>query len=253
MKKLLLILTLLPLLLFGKTIELNENNTISFNQAFTGTYVAQKQVESIGLCMQNIDKEIYVVLYSPGGSISAGQMFIDTLNALPCTFHTISLTAASMAYQTVQNLGTRYVVPSALLMSHRAQISGLSGELGGDLNEVIKMLEDSVTELEEVASKRVGISLEKYRALIADELWLTAKKAVKTNHADEVVNVVCHKSLLGTRVETMRTFFGNIDVEFSNCPIIVSPLRVVQNNTMKTDKTFLEYFNNISNRIEFSL
>lgn len=244
---------LLPALTFGaKTIELNSSNTINFNQAFDGMFVAKKQIEAMNLCGKNQGKDIYIVLYSPGGSISAGQLFFDTLKALPCKFHTITITAASMRYQTVQNLGKRYIISSGLLMSHRAQISGLGGELGGDLDQVIKMLHDNVTELEEVAANRIGISLENYRNQIKDELWLTAREAVKANHADEIINVRCNENLMGSHMETVRTFFGNFQVEFSNCPIITAPISVRGSNYEDVMR-FTNYFTNITKRIELFL
>lgn len=252
MKKLLAILLLVPTLLFAKTIELNSNNSINFNQAFTPMFVAKKQIEAITTCAKNVGKDIYVVLYTPGGSISAGQLFFDTLNALPCKFHTITVFAASMGYMSVQNLGDRYILPSGILMSHRASVSGLSGEIGGELDQTIKLLKDNVTELEQQASNRVGISLEKYRSDISDELWLTAQTAVKTNHADEVVLVKCNEDLMGTYVETVNTFFGSFKAEFSNCPIITAPISVRTSNQSDYVK-FMNYFTNITKRIKATL
>lgn len=252
MKKLIAILMLLSFAAFGKTIELNENNTINFNQAFSMEYVAKKQIEAIKLCAGNIGSTINVVLYTPGGSISAGQLFFDTLKALPCTFDTITVFAASMGYQTVQNLGKRYIIPSGVLMSHRASVSGLSGEIGGELDEMVKHLKDNVTELEVIAANRVGITLNDYRNFIRDELWLTANEAVKKNHADESILVTCDKSLMTTYVETIRTIFGNFEVEFSNCPVIVGPLSV-NGMSLESENQFREYFTNITRRVGATL
>ena len=252
MKKLLAILLLLPTLAFAKTINLDSKNTINFNQAFSGPYIALKQIEAINLCGKNVNSDIYIVAYTPGGSISAGQLFFDTLKALPCKFHTITIFSASMGYQMTQNLGKRYILPSGTLMSHRASVSGISGELGGELDSIIKNLTDSVTDLETIASKRVGITLEAYREAIRDELWLTAEEAVRLNHADEIVLVQCGKSLMGTHIEEVRTFFGTYSVEFSDCPIITSPLRVVGSNTTDIEK-IQDYVMNIRNRTQATL
>lgn len=255
MKKLLAVLLLLPTLLMAKprTIELNENNTISFNQAFTSGYVSLKQVEAINLCLLNIGEEINIALYTPGGSIAAGQLFFDTLNALPCKFNTITLFSASMGYQTVQNLGRRYILPSGTLMSHRASISNLSGELGGELDSIMKLLKTNVKEMEIVAANRVGITLEKYRSDISDELWLTGADAVKSNHADEVVLVKCDKSLLSTRIQRFNTIFGPVDVEFSNCPIIIAPLSIRRASNEEAYNEVKSYFSNIKKRVGFTL
>lgn len=255
MKKLLAIMLLLPTLVLAKTktIELNKNNTINFNEAFSMEYVAVKQIEAIVLCAKNVGKTINVVLYTPGGSVSAGQLFFDTLNGLPCKFNTITIFSASMGYQTVQNLGKRYILPSGILMSHRAYISGLSGEIGGELDSTIQMYKDNIEELETVAAKRVGISLKEYQKQIRDELWMTGEQAVKLNHADEVVLAKCDNTLMKTTKTTVRTFFGSFIVEYSNCPLIVGPLSVKAGNKFSNVKKYLEYRKNLTKKVTTSL
>ena len=75
---------------------------------------------------------------------------------------------------------------------------------------------------------------------------------MRLNHADEIVLVQCGKSLMGTHIETVRTFFGNYEVEFSDCPIITSPLRVVGSNTADIEK-IQDYVMNIRNRTQATL
>lgn len=250
MKLILTLLMLVSLSAFGKTITLNSKNTINFNQAFTPEFVAKKQLEAINLCSSTPNSEIYIVLYTPGGSVSAGQLFFDTLNALPCKFHTITIFSASMGYITVQNLGNRYILPSGILMSHRASIRGLSGEIGGELDKMFNLLKTNISEINKGVSKRVGLSVNDYESLIADELWLTGTKAVETKHADELALVNCDESLLGTYNETVRTFFGAFDVEFSKCPIITAPISV--NGSGSTDRLF-DYFTNIEKYVRMEL
>lgn len=234
---------------YAKTITLTEGNSINFNNEFSGQFVATKQLEATKKCYANEGSDIYVVLYTPGGSVSAGQLFFDTLNALPCNFHTITIFAASMGYQTVQNLKNRYILSSGILMSHRASISGLSGEIGGELNQILSLFESNVKELNTIAANRVGITLEQYEKLIADELWLTASKAVETGHADEVVLAKCDKNLSGSVIQKFRTFFGMVDVEFAKCPLITSPLSVKVSNDQEINYV-LDYYGNLSNHIK---
>lgn len=246
MKKLLTILLLLPSLAFSmKTINLTESNTINFNSKFTNGFVAKKQKEAIGKCLKNPNSEINVVLYTPGGSVSAGQLFFDTLKALPCKFNTITIFAASMGFSTVQSLGNRYILPSGILMAHRASVSGIGGELGGELDSLMSLLKDNVTSLEIDAAKRIGIDLKTYRELIRDELWLTSSKAVKGNYADEVVLASCDNSLLGTYTERVDGFFGSFEVTFSKCPLITGVLGV---RALSRDSNYVllnKYYNNI--------
>ena len=226
-----------------KTIELSEKNTINFNNSFNSTFIAKKQIEAVAKCMANVGSEITIVAYSPGGSISAGQLFFDTLKGLPCKFNTLTIFGASMSYQMTQQLGKRYILPSGKLMSHRASVRGLGGEIGGELNSIINLLEKNVTELERIASSRVGLSLEEYRSQIRDELWLTGAEAVKRNHADEVVYARCDRTLTGTSTQVFRTMFGDVAVEFSNCPIITGILSIQLVGTSKyTVQQVEDYF-----------
>lgn len=217
---------LLPVLAFGKNIVLNDKNSVSFNQAFTPGYVAQKQLEIFNLAMTSQENDLYIVMYTPGGSVSAGSLLIDSVNALGKNIHTITIFSASMGYHTVQGLGKRYILPSGTLMSHRAFVSGLRGQFPGELNTRVDMLMSSTTLLDEVAAKRVGLPLNDYKSLIHDELWLTGQNAVDAGHADEVVSAKCDESLKGTYIELVNTFFGPLSVEFSKCPIIVGPISV---------------------------
>ena len=256
MKFILTLLLLVSSTVFGETITLTKENSINFNSAFTPDFVAKKQLEAMNKCNENEGSDIYIVLYTPGGSVNAGKLLYDTLHALPCNFHTITIFAASMGYQTVQNLGDRYILPSGTLMSHRASIRGLSGEINGELDQVLNLIKSNVRELDEIASERVGITLEEYNKAIADELWMTGEQAVDTNHADEVVLAKCDKNIDGTYIQIIRFFGIELSVEFSNCPLITSPLSVRRSNgSILEDEDdsiiddFREYYSDLSNHV----
>ena len=244
MKKLLTLMLLLPTLALAnlKTIKLTDKNTISFNEDFNAMSVAAKQSELFKLAANSQEEDLYLVMYTPGGSVSAGSLFINTANALGKNIHTITIFSASMGYHTVQGLGKRYILPSGVLMSHRAFVSGLQGQFPGELNQRIEMLMKSTDELDKIAAHRVGLKLGEYKSIIHDELWLTGADAVKRGHADEVVQAVCGESLSGTYQKIFFTFFGPVDVEFSNCPLIVGPISIQGTNeaVMEVKKNILD-------------
>lgn len=226
--KLLLTLLLTLTVVQAKTINLTPNNTITFRQAFDGAYVSQKQLEILMLSVLNGGEEIFLVLDTPGGSVSDGALFIDTINALDIKISTVTIFAASMGYITAQNLnGKRYIIPSGTLMSHRASIGGIGGQLPGEANTRLKYYAEYVDRLSEIAAKRVGISYKKYMKLIQDEYWVVGQNAVDNGHADEVADVVCSKELFDSRVEdAVKTPFGTAIVQYSGCPLITTPLKV---------------------------
>lgn len=226
--------------LAAKTITLNESNTIILNTEINSSTVAQVQVKAMELSSKNPEQELFLVLNSPGGSVTAGALMIDTLNSLPNRIHTVSLFAASMAYQTVQSLGIRYVLNSSTLMSHRAYLGGVKGTFE-QLDSIISLFKNHVANFERVASKRIGMSLVDYKKLIHDDYWVTGFDSVEKGHADAIATVICGKTLQGTYVREYRTMFGNYDVTFSKCPLIQGYLKIkAQNGTEYSNEAVQE-------------
>lgn len=234
----------------NKTLVLSNKNTVVLNQAFTFSSVAEVQEKLAKLSATTRD-DLFLVLDTPGGSISAGLALIDFANSLPNKVHTVTLFAASMGYITAQSLGKRYIVPSGTLMSHRAFIGGLSGQVPGEATARIKHVLKMVTEISEDMAKRIGIPYKQYMKEIYNELWLTSREAVKRNHADEVIVAKCDKSLSGTYVKKIRTFFGTYKVTFSKCPLIRGALKVETSNDYI--KRFIEDLFNYENKRHFDL
>jgi hypothetical protein len=156
-----------------------------------------------------------------------------------------------MGYNTAQRLGKRYIIPSGVLMSHRASLGGLSGQFPGELNVRLNMYMAMTSDLAKNAANRVGLSQSDYEKLIHDEYWVVGSDAVANGHADEVVNVTCDPELFTTTMSSHQTFFGFVSVEKSNCPLIVAPL-----NIQGTNEAVEEYrYNNnltIESRIKSS-
>lgn len=184
-------------------------------------------------------KEIFLVLDTPGGSVSAGSLFIDVAKRFPIPIHTVTIFAASMGYQIVQGLGKRYIIESGTLMSHRAS-GGMRGEFYGNLESRINWIKQGVDHLDKVAADRIGISLAEYKELVRDELWLVGQNAIDKKNADIIADVTCGPDLMTTRTEIIDTIiFGVYSVTFSNCPLITAPLEVKP--VGESTKELLEY------------
>jgi ATP-dependent protease ClpP protease subunit len=85
MPKLILLLMLFCNTVMAKPVDiiLTERNSVSFNKAFTSDYVAKKQLEifSKNVLLAKSDP-IYLIMDTPGGSVTAGLSFIDSLKSL---------------------------------------------------------------------------------------------------------------------------------------------------------------------------
>jgi len=181
------------------------------------------------------NKAIILYLDTPGGSIAAGNQLIELVEGLPRKVVTVTSFAASMGYQIVQAFHTRYILESGVLMSHRASIGGLSGQVPGEANSRLKWISETVEEMEKKTSKRLNMSLKDYKEAIRDELWLTGNIAVSTRHADKVVKARCDKSLEGTVESSVNTMFGPVTVEMHKCPLISGPVKIKMDDFIRSN------------------
>lgn len=209
-----------------KTIVLEKKNMLVFRGPVTAKSVAETQAKLLKMSYDLKRSDvIYLVLDTPGGSVFAGMQLIDHLRAVPQRIQTVTLFAASMGFQIVQNMDKRYITRSGTLMSHRAR-GGIQGQFDGELETRYKMVKRAINYLDAIASKRMDLSLDAYRKLIKDEYWVHGFDASADKAADEMVNLNCGKTLNGTEKKEFMTFFGPVDVTFSKCPLIRGPLKV---------------------------
>ena len=211
----------------NRTLTLTERNTLVLRNVVDSQSVAKLQDEATKLSQGlSKDEKIYLFLDTPGGDIQAGGELITTLQGLPQRVDTVTNFAASMGFITVQSLGTRYVLPGGILMSHRAR-GGAQGQIPGELNTRVNFFTQMMDDQDEAIAKRVKMSKKDYQQLIINEHWVYGQRAVKSNMADEVITVRCNKILSEGKVkETLYTFFGPVKLVYSACPLITAPLEI---------------------------
>lgn len=245
MFKFLILFSIICCTAFAKNEELvlTEDNSIVFNQKVSTDYASKKTLEVMKKAKKGIP--LFLVLDTPGGSVTAGLAFIDAIKSLKVPVHTITIFAASMGYQFVQELGNRYITPSGTLMSHRGAVGGLSGQVPGELNSRLNHIQSILNGMSSRAAARVGMSKQDYDAAIINELWVSGEDAVNSKHADKLVNVICDKNLTdGTYTETLNTIFGQVSLVFSKCPLISTPIdfsfsrEIKSENVSKVKKLF---------------
>lgn len=205
---------------------LSPENTLTFNEVVTDKSVAELQVKLQEMSNKLAkDKEIILVLYTPGGSVDAGMQLIDSLQAVPQKVKTLTLFAASMGFQFVQNMDERMITPSGVLMSHRAY-GGMEGEIGGEFDVRLNSVKRQILYMDTIASRRMKMSVEDYRTLIRDEYWVHGFESVEDRAADKLVLARCSEKMSGKEEKEFPTLFGTFKVTFSKCPLITGPLEV---------------------------
>jgi len=211
----------------AKKIVLEKKNTLVLRGPVQEESVARLQLKLLAMSQDlPADTPIFLVLDSPGGSVFAGMALIDHFRAIPQPVHTVTLFAASMAFQIAQNMDIRYITNSGTLMSHRAKLGGLGGQLDGEFESRYQSIKRAVDYLDAIASKRMGIDISEYKQKIFNEYWVFGFDAPEEKAADFVASVNCGTSLSGITKESLDTPFGTVKVKFSECPLIRGPLEL---------------------------
>jgi ATP-dependent protease ClpP protease subunit len=219
---------LLSISAFSETITLKSTNLVTISDEINGASVTKAMVDIQNLNSQDTNEPIYLVLSSPGGSIGAGIEFIRFARVSRRPIHTVTIFAASMAFQIVEALpGKRLMAEGGYLMSHRASVGGIGGQVPGELDTRLDFLKQMIDELDSALCKRVGITLKHYKELIHDEYYAYPTKAIKDHFADAKVDLSCDTSLKGTHTDRVQTMTGPITVEVSDCPLISYPVKIL--------------------------
>lgn len=208
------------------TVTITENNYVLFEGEVGPASVGKVQVQLAEVAARLSSNEpLYLIIDSPGGSIDAGNKFIDFAKGMHRNIKPVCLFCASMGYHMFQNFGERLVSTTSELMSHRASLGGLVGQVPGEFETRLNAIKATLLEMDTRIAKRVGTSVEAYRQLTYNELWLSGTEAVRTKHADRIVQMRCSQELLkATFTQEVKTWIGTVVLTKSKCPLVSYPI-----------------------------
>lgn len=145
--------------------------------------------------LSQTEKEIYILINSPGGSVIDGAQIISAMEASKVPVYTVCLEICASMAAMIHSYGVkRYAVDRSILMYHPAA-GGLRGTLE-QMQSQLTMISRYVNKMDAYISKRSGIPYEKFKSMTVSELWLDAEDALQKNLVDRIVNVNLHVSFL---------------------------------------------------------
>ncbi len=133
------------------------------------------------------DKDIFMYINSPGGSVSAGLGIYDTMRYVKPDIHTLCVgSAASMGcfLLSAGTKGKRYSLPNSRIMMHQ-----VSGGARGNINDVEITLEEmrEVNKiLMELMAENTGLSFEEVKEHYDRDKWMSAAQAKKFGIIDSI-------------------------------------------------------------------
>lgn len=136
------------------------------------------------------DKDIYLYINSPGGSVSAGLAIYDTMQYIKCEVNTICMgMAASMgAFLLAAGAkGKRKALPNSEIMIHQPS-GGASGQ-ASDVKIHAEHIIRTRQKLNEILAERTGKSVEQVAVDTERDNYLSAEAALEYGLIDEIIPV----------------------------------------------------------------
>lgn len=149
---------------------------------------------------QDPEKEIYLYINSPGGSVTAGMAIYDTINYITSPVATVCMgRAASMGafLLSAGNKGMRYALPNSQVMIHQplGGFQGQASDIDIHAREILRMRET----LNGLLARHTGQPVEKIAQDTERDNFMTAEMARDYGLVDKVLT--SRRDLLAERSE----------------------------------------------------
>ena len=135
------------------------------------------------------DKDIYLYINSPGGSVYDALAIYDTMQYVKSDVQTVGIGIQASAAAFLLSSGTkgkRFLLPHSSVMIHQPS-SGTRGKVTDqeiDLREALRVKQL----LEGIMAKNTGQKADKIHTDMERDLWMTAEEAKKYGLVDKVIN-----------------------------------------------------------------
>ena len=139
---------------------------------------------------ENPDKDIYLYINSPGGSVTAGLSIYDTMNFIKPDVSTLCLGQAASMGAFLLSAGTkgkRFALPNSRIMIHQPLLGGLSGQ-ASDIEIHAKELLKIKQKLNELMAEHTGKRLAQLEKDTDRDNFMSADDAHKYGLIDQVIN-----------------------------------------------------------------
>lgn len=139
------------------------------------------------LAAEDPEKDIYLYINSPGGSITAGMAIYDTMQFVPNDIVTVGIGLAASMGQFLLSSGTpgkRYITPNARVLLH--QPSGGFGGTAADIQTQAKVILDMKQRMAELTAEQTGKSIEQILKDNDRDNWFSAQEALDYGFVDHL-------------------------------------------------------------------
>lgn len=168
--------------------RLLKDRIIFLNEEVTDVSASIIVAQLLFLEAEDPNKDIYLYINSPGGSVSAGFAIYDTMKFIKCDVSTICIgLAASMGAFLLAGgtKGKRYALPNAEIMIH--QPSGGGNGTASDIRIISEKIQRTKRRLNEILSQNTGKNIEVIERDTERDNYMTAAQSVEYGLIDSIM------------------------------------------------------------------
>jgi ATP-dependent Clp protease protease subunit len=139
------------------------------------------------LAAEDSERDIYLYINSPGGSVTAGMAIYDTMQFVPNDVVTVGIGMAASMGQMLLTAGTkgkRYITPNARVLLH--QPHGGFGGTSSDIQTQAQLIISMKRRLAEITAEATGKAVEQIDADGDRDRWFTAEEALEYGFVDHI-------------------------------------------------------------------
>ena len=169
--------------------ELKDSFVLWLNSGVDEDNMALLTSQMLTLSAKDPKRDIYLLINSPGGSVTAGVMLYDMMEAIPNDVVTVALGMAASMGQFLLTAGTpgkRFIAKNARVLVHQPH-GGYSGT-STDIEIEAALISSMKDQLAGVTASRSGKTLEEIHEVGDRDRWFTAQEAVDFGLADAVID-----------------------------------------------------------------
>ncbi|GAB3656756.1 ATP-dependent Clp protease proteolytic subunit [Zhihengliuella somnathii] len=139
------------------------------------------------LSAEDPEKDIYLYINSPGGSITAGMAIYDTMQFIPNDVVTVATGLAASMGQFLLSSGTkgkRYATPNARILMH--QPSGGIGGTASDIRIQAELILHMKKVMSELTAQQTGQTIDTILKDNERDKWFTATEGLEYGFFDHI-------------------------------------------------------------------
>lgn len=168
--------------------RLLKDRIVFLNEEVNETTASLVVAQLLFLEAEDPDKDIYLYINSPGGSVTDGMAIYDTMQYIKPDVNTICIgMAASMGafLLCAGEKGKRYALPNSEVMIHQP-LGGAQGQ-ATDIEIHAKRIIEMKRKLTQIIADRSGQDVEKVKADTERDNFMTAQEALEYGLIDAVI------------------------------------------------------------------